>query len=66
MMKLNESMIDRVVRAVAGVVLLYLGLGSVLSGTMGIVADIVGVILIATAAIGFCPIYYVLKISTKK
>ncbi len=65
-MKLNESMIDRVVRAVAGVVLLYLGLGSVLSGTMGIVADIVGVILIATAAIGFCPIYYVLKISTKK
>ena len=65
-MKLNESMIDRVVRAVAGVVLLYLGLGSVLSGTMGIVADIVGVILIATAAIGFCPIYYILKISTKK
>lgn len=65
-MKLNESMIDRVVRAVAGVVLLYLGLGNVLSGTLGIAADIVGVILIATAAIGFCPIYYVLKISTKK
>lgn len=65
-MKLNESMIDRVVRVVAGVVLLYLGLGSVLSGTLGIVADVVGVILIATGAIGFCPIYYALKISTKK
>jgi hypothetical protein len=62
-MKLNESNTDRIIRAVAGVVLLYLGFG-VLGGTLGIVADAVGVILLATAAIGFCPLYATFKFST--
>lgn len=31
-MKLNESNVDRIIRAVAGVVLLYLGFGGVLAG----------------------------------
>jgi uncharacterized membrane protein len=65
-MKLNESNIDRVVRAVVGIALLYLGLGGVLSGTLAIVADVVGAILLLTGAIGFCPIYFALKLSTKK
>ena len=65
-MKLNESNIDRVIRAVAGVVLLYLGIGGVLGGTLAIVADVVGAVLLLTGAIGFCPIYFALKLSTKK
>lgn len=65
-MKLNESNIDRIIRAAAGIVLLYLGLGGVLSGTLGIVSDVVGVVLILTGAIGFCPIYAMLKIGTRK
>jgi hypothetical protein len=62
-MKLNESNVDRIIRAVAGVVLLYLGFG-ILGGTLAIVADVIGVVLLATAAIGFCPLYALLKFST--
>lgn len=65
-MKLNESNIDRVIRAVAGVVLLYLGIGGVLGGTLAIVSGVVGAVLLLTGAIGFCPIYFALKLSTKK
>ncbi len=65
-MKLNESNIDRVIRAAAGVVLLYLGLGGVLSGTSGILSDVVGVVLILTGAVGFCPIYAIFKTGTLK
>jgi hypothetical protein len=65
-MKLNESNVDRIIRAVAGVVLLYLGFGGVLGGTLAIVADVVGVVLLVTSAIGFCPLYAVFKLSTLK
>jgi len=65
-MKINESNLDRIIRAVAGVVLLYLGFGGVLSGGLAIAADVVGVVMLATAAIGFCPMYTLLKISTFK
>ena len=65
-MKTNESNIDRVIRAVAGVVLLYLGFGGVLGGALGIVADVLGVVLLLTGAVGFCPLYAMFKLSTLK
>jgi Protein of unknown function (DUF2892) len=65
-MKLNESNVDRIIRAVAGVVLLFLGFGGVLSGGLAVVADVIGAVLLLTGAVGFCPIYAVLKLSTLK
>lgn len=65
-MKMNESNIDRIIRVIAALALLYLGLGGVLSGTLAIVADIVGGILLLTSAVGFCPLYALLKFSTRK
>jgi hypothetical protein len=65
-MKLNESNVDRIIRAVAGVVLLYLGFGGALSGMLAIVSDVIGLVLLVTGAIGFCPLYAVLKFSTLK
>ncbi|MCX6082354.1 MAG: DUF2892 domain-containing protein [Chloroflexi bacterium] len=65
-MKLNESNIDRIIRAIAGVVLLYLGFGGVLGGALALVADALGAILLLTAAIGFCPIYALINFSTLK
>jgi hypothetical protein len=65
-MKLNESNIDRIIRAVAGVVLLYLGFGGALNGALAVVADVVGAVLLLTGAVGFCPLYALLKLSTKK
>jgi hypothetical protein len=63
-MKTNESNIDRIIRAVAGVVLLYLGFGGVLGGALGVVADVLGVVLLLTGAVGFCPLYAMFKFST--
>ena len=65
-MKLNESNMDRIIRAVAGVVLLCLGFGGALAGGLAIVADEVGLVLLVTAAVGFCPLYAMLKFSTLK
>ena len=65
-MKLNESNLDRIIRAVVGVILLYLGIGGAMGGTLTIVFDVLGVVLLLTGAIGFCPLYAVLKFSTHK
>jgi hypothetical protein len=65
-MKLNESNVDRIIRVVAGVVLLYLGFGGVLAGGLAVVADVVGVVLLLTGAVGFCPLYAMFKLSTLK
>lgn len=65
-MKVNESNADRIVRAVLGIVLLFLGFGGTLAGTWAIVAEVVGAVMLLTAAIGFCPLYALFKFSTKK
>jgi hypothetical protein len=62
-MKTNESNVDRIIRAVAGVVLLFLGFGGPLSGGLAVVADVV---LLFTGAVGFCPLYAMFKFSTLK
>jgi hypothetical protein len=58
-MKVNLGNIDRILRVVLGLVLL----GLTLSGTIGPWGWL-GVVLVATAAIGFCPIYTVLGLNT--
>jgi len=55
-MKMNEGTIDRVVRIVLGVVLLYLGIMSV-AGVWGIVLDVLGAVALITGVVGFCPLY---------
>jgi hypothetical protein len=63
---MNESNVDRIIRAVLGVVLLYLGFGGALSGALTVVADVLGVVMLLTSAIGFCPLYALFKIKTLK
>jgi hypothetical protein len=65
-MKMNESNIDRIIRAVGGVILLYLGFGGLLSGIAAIIVAALGAILLLTGAIGFCPLYALFKFSTQK
>ncbi len=62
----NESGLDRMIRAVVGVILFYLGIAGVVQGGLGIVLLVIGVVLIATAAIGFCPIYRLINFKTNK
>lgn len=63
----NEGMADRAVRMVLGVVVLVvawfaLGLGS--GAVLGIVAAVVGAVLLVTGLVGFCPAYRLLGIRT--
>ena len=65
MLAKNMGQTDRVIRAVVGVVLLILSFAT-LSGGLAWVAGIVGVVLLATAAMGHCPPYGLLGINTCK
>jgi len=64
-MKVNESSVDRVIRAVVGAVLLVVGL-LLVKGALGIVLAVLGAILLVTGMLGFCPIYALLHIGTSK
>lgn len=59
-MKANLGKIDRLLRLVLGLVLVVLALMKVI-GAWGFL----GVIFVVTALINFCPIYRVLRISSK-
>lgn len=65
-MKNNMSNLDRIIRAVVGVVLLALYFGSVVTGVLGYIFIAFGAIMLITAAIGFCPAYTLFNFSTKK
>jgi hypothetical protein len=64
-MKINEGTIDRAIRGVVGAILLVVGL-VVVKGTLGIVLDVLGGILLVTGIVGFCPLYTLFGISTCK
>jgi len=65
-MKINETHIDSVIRIFASVLLLYLGFGGELAGALAILAGILGVILLLTGVIGFCPLYALFRFSRRK
>ncbi len=63
----NVGGIDRAVRLAAGAILLATGLVLLAGdGGHGWTVAIVGAILLATGAVGFCPPYVLLGISTAK
>lgn len=65
-MKVNEAGWDRILRVVIGLVLLYLGWGGVVTGSLGLVLKVLGFVPLITGLIGWCPLYSLLKVSTKK
>lgn len=63
-MNKNVGTIDRSIRALiglAGIAVFALGL---LEGTLGIVALVVGIVMLGTSVIGWCPPYALLGINT--
>ena len=65
MFKVNEASWDRIVRVALGIILLYVGFGGVVAGTLGTVLGIVGALALVTGLVGFCPMYALIKFSTK-
>lgn len=64
-MKRNESNQDRGIRAVLGIIALLVGLLAA-GGFLRALLIIVGLVLVITAAVGFCPLYRLLGINTCK
>ncbi|MBE3119719.1 MAG: DUF2892 domain-containing protein [Candidatus Atribacteria bacterium] len=65
-MKMNEGPVDRIIRVIAGIALVALGLLGVASGVWMWVAYLLGAILLVTGIVGFCPLYKLFKLSTAK
>jgi hypothetical protein len=61
----NEAMWDRVVRTILGIVLLYLSIGGVVTGGLSTVLIVIGALALVTGLIGWCPLYSLLRFSTK-
>ncbi len=65
-MKTNMAVIDRIVRTLVAVLVAIGYFTGVLSGTWAIVLGIVAVVFLLTSIVGFCPIYALLGISSKR
>ena len=62
----NESLIDRIVRVGLGVGLAVLLVAGVVAAPLLYVAWVVAAIALVTGIVGFCPLYALLRISTKR
>jgi hypothetical protein len=65
-MKQNVHIYDRLARILIALTVGGLYLSDQISGIAAIILGIVAIAFVITGFIGFCPIYYSLKFSTKK
>lgn len=63
-MNRNIGTVDRVARAIVGVAALVWAFLTGVSTGLGMVLIVVAAVLLGTAAVGFCPLYRLLGIST--
>jgi hypothetical protein len=60
------SNIDRIIRFIVVIAVIILLWTEVIKGTFATILGIIAIILVITSITGFCPLYVLLKISTKK
>ncbi len=65
-MNKNVGTIDRTIRALAGIAGIAVYALNLAEGTVGIVALVVGIVMLGTSVIGWCPPYSLLGINTSK
>lgn len=63
-MNANVGTVDRVLRLIIGIVLAVLYFNGTVAGTLGVVLLVVGLVLILTALVKFCPLYRLFGAST--
>jgi hypothetical protein len=59
-------MVDRIVRVVVGALLIYAWYAMLVTGVMATVALIIGLVLVITGLIGWCPLYSLFGIGTRQ
>ena len=63
-MKHNMGTADRILRAIVGLLLGYLIITNKVDGVLALILGIFGIMLLLTSAIGYCPPYSAMGIST--
>ena len=62
----NVGSADRVIRTLVALAIGVLIIGGQFTGTAAVILGIVAVVLLATGAIGVCPLYALLRLTTAK
>jgi len=65
-MSTNESGVDRIIRVVIAIAAVVGAFAVGPSSVLGIILFVVAAIMLVTAAVGFCPLYRLFGLSTKK
>ncbi len=60
----NEGTIDRAIRIGLGIALLAVGVTGLVAAPLVYVTALVAAIALVTGAVGFCPLYAILRLST--
>jgi len=63
--EINEAPIDRVIRIVLGIALAAVALGGAVTAPLLYAVWVVAAIALVTGIVGFCPLYALLRVSTK-
>lgn len=63
---LQTTSLDRIIRVILGIALLALYFTGTVTGVLGVIFIVLGAVALVTGVIGFCPLYMLLKIGTKK
>jgi hypothetical protein len=65
-MKKNMGTADRIIRLIIAVIIAILYFANTITGTLGIVLMVLAAVFVLTSLLGFCPLYFLFGISTKK
>jgi hypothetical protein len=65
-MKMNMGYFDRIVRGLIAISLIALNIKGIVFGGLAVAAVIIAVVFILTSVLGFCPIYAIFGISSRK
>jgi len=65
-MKLNMGSWDRIIRLFVTLLVVILLITGVLNGTLAVILGIIAIIFFITGVTGFCPLYVIFGVSTKK
>ena len=63
-MKKNMGSTDKIIRIIIAAIFAALYFTDTVTGTLGIVLLVLGVVFVATSAISFCPLYAIVGLNT--
>jgi len=65
-MKKNMGTVDKVIRVLVAVIILVLYFTHIVSGILAVILLILAGVFVVTSLLGFCPLYLLLGLSTRK